>query len=139
MANSLPDMNPRRTLLARKLFQNRNGKTLGMSGKPGYQRPSNPASDAFGNLQNYLQQTYAQQAYAAQTQDPFADTSNQDVQASQTPTTQSQTQNNPYSTLGLPSYNNIDFTQPQNALPGQPGSTLANQYPSLFTINTPNQ
>ena len=136
MANSLPDMNPRRSVLARKLFQSRNGKTLGMAGKPGFQRPSNPASDAFGNLQNYLQQTYAQQQVLSQSQDPFADTTNQ---TTQTPTTQTQAQTNPYSTLGLPSNNTPDLTQAQDALPGMPGSSLYNQYPTLFSINTPNQ
>ena len=137
MANSLPDMNPRRTLLARKLFQNRNGKTLGMSGHPGFSRPSNPASDAFGNLQKYLQQTYLMQQQQ-QMQDPFADTTDQ-TQSTTAPTTQNQAVTNPYSTLGLPSNNTPTLTQPQDALPGQPGSALYNQYPSLFTINTPNQ
>ena len=103
MANSLPDMNPRRALLARKLFQNRNGKTLGMAGKPGYTRPSNPASDAFGNLQKYLQQMYSSQQQ--QSQDPFADTSNQDVQATQTPTAQQQQYQNPYDALTAPDLN----------------------------------
>jgi hypothetical protein len=135
MANALPDMNPRRTVLARKLFQSRNGKTLGMAGRPGYKRPSNPASDAFGSLQKYLQQMYAQNQQGQSQQDPFADTTNQTTQS---PTAQTQAVSNPYANLGNPNYSSIDFAQLQNALPGQPGSNLTNLYPTLLS-NLTNQ
>lgn len=147
MANALPNTTPKRQVLNRKLSQTQNGKNLGMLGRPGYTKPSNPASGAFNNLQNFLQQNYMMANQVFQ-QDQYGNNVYGQVPSAGSvasdPSLSAQGQNNPYSYLGNPSYSSIDLTQGQNALPGQPGgytpaqiqSSVSGQYPGLAsTLN----
>lgn len=117
---SLPNMSPKRQVLNKKLKQSVSGRMP--TGHRGGSHPGNP----FSTLQNFLQQNYNSANQGGGLPGPGSATGVGAIASDQQMSQQGQ--NNPYASLGNPSYNNINLQSANNALPGQPG-----YFPSSFT------